>query len=79
MAAVPDLHARIHSDSSNPSHQCAVTMFLHGQVHAASAAVDAVRNVPVFSSEPLLTAEAFASVDVRLLPCRGPPSLRSVV
>jgi hypothetical protein len=78
MAAVPALHALVHSNSSEASHQCAVTLILHGQVHAASATVDAVRSAPEFSTEPLSGNAVFVSADVRLLACRGPPSLRPV-
>jgi hypothetical protein len=79
MATVPALHALVHPNSTDPSHQCAVTLFLHGQVHASSPAVDAARSAPAFSSEPLFAAAVFASADVRLLPCRGPPSVRPLI
>ncbi len=79
MAASPALHALVHSDSTDPSHQCAVTLFLHGQVHSSSAAIAPARSAPVFAAEPLVCAAIFASSDVRLLPSRGPPSLRSVI
>ena len=74
MAAIPALHALVHNDSSDPSHQCAVTMFLHGQVHASSAAVAVARSAPAFAEAPLLGDAIFVSADVRLLPCRGPPA-----
>jgi hypothetical protein len=79
MAAVPALHALVHRDSSDPSHHCVVTMFLHGQVHASNAAVDAAPSAPAFADEPLFAAAVFVSADVRLLPCRGPPFLRPVI
>ncbi|HUD45188.1 MAG TPA: hypothetical protein VMR33_00075 [Candidatus Baltobacteraceae bacterium] len=79
MAAVPALHALIHSDSSDPSHQCAVTLFLHGQVHASSAAVEVAGGPPVFAARPLFGTVVFVSSDVRLLPSRGPPALRSII
>jgi hypothetical protein len=79
MAAFPALHALVHNDSSDPSHHCVVTMFLHGQVHASSAAVAAARSAPAFAAEPFFAAAAFVSADVRLLPCRGPPFLRPLI
>jgi hypothetical protein len=79
MAAAPALHALVHGDASDPSHHCAVTMFLHGQVHASSAAVKVARSAPAFAAEPLFAVAAFVSADVRLLPCRGPPFLRSSI
>ncbi|HEY3856029.1 MAG TPA: hypothetical protein VGO67_16695 [Verrucomicrobiae bacterium] len=78
MAAVPALHALVHSDANDPSHQCAVTLLLHGQVHSACATVQVVRDVPGFSAEPLCGSGVLVSTDVRLISCRGPPSSQSV-
>jgi hypothetical protein len=79
MAAFPALHALVHGDSTDPSHQCAVTLFLHGQVHASSAAVEAAPGAPAFAAEPLLATTVFVSTDVQLLPSRGPPSILPVI
>jgi hypothetical protein len=79
MAAVPALHALVHDDSTNPSHQCVVTMFLQGHVHASSAGVDVDRSAAAFTDEPILSATPLVSADVRFLPCRGPPRNSSTV
>jgi hypothetical protein len=79
MATVPALHSLVHSDANDPSHRCAVTLLLQGQVHSTCATVQAVCNVPEFAAEPLLDDVLLVSADVQLLPCRGPPSLQSVI
>jgi hypothetical protein len=73
MVAIPALHALVHPNSTDPTHQCAVTLLLHGQVHASSPFVETTRSAPAFAAEPLFANAGFVSADVRLLPCRGPP------
>jgi len=74
MAALPALHAFVHHDSSDPNHECAVTLLLHGQVDAASAAAP-VFEAPQFSTVTAALPETiFVSADLRLLPSRGPPA-----
>ncbi len=74
LAAVPDLHSWFHQDAGAPGHECAVTLFLHGQVHSPSTDV-ALAPCPrlLFSFAPAPGVE-FVSADVRLLPSRGPPA-----
>ena len=74
MAASPALHELIHSDATRADHQCAVTVFAHGQVD--SAIVDVVAVVPVAPAEFLPTRYVSiisASVDT-LPPGRAPPA-----
>jgi hypothetical protein len=78
MSVFPALHTFVHPDASDPSHQCAVTLFLHGQVHVSAANVAPARSAPAFAAEPLFATAVFSSADVRLLPCRGPPALQTV-
>jgi hypothetical protein len=74
LAACPTLHKSIHKDADNTSHECAVTLFSHGQVDATSAAA------PVFCAPAQLIfcqtppRIIFVSTDIRLLPGRGPPA-----
>ena len=75
MAAVPALHNLVHSDSSNPSHQCAATLFVHGQVHYSNVSVEVTRSVPCLPGRQWKPNVIFVSADVQLLPCRGPPAL----
>ncbi len=75
MVAVPGLHTLAHHDARDTGHECAVTLFAHGQVHCASTVVDWVRPIPlVVTSRPAPRA-LFVTTDLRLLPSRGPPGL----
>jgi len=78
MVALPGLHVLFHSDASDPGHQCAVTLFAHGQVHCPEAAVPVVRPEPLAVFVQSRREAGFVSTDVRLLPGRGPPSLPSL-
>jgi len=74
MAAVPALHQLLHHDANDPSHECAVTLFLGGQVHCPGTDVAAIEPLPVLISPAPARCADFVSADVRLLPGRGPPS-----
>jgi hypothetical protein len=74
MAAVPALHELVHHDASDPSHQCAVTLLLTGQVHCPGTVVQAAKPAPVLISVAPSRRIVCISADVRLLPSRGPPS-----
>jgi hypothetical protein len=78
MVTFPGLHALFHRDASEPDHECAVTLFVHGQVHCADAVVPVLRPEPLPIFIQSLRAAVFVSTDVRLLPGRGPPSLPSL-
>jgi hypothetical protein len=79
MSVFPALHTLVHPDACDPSHQCAVTLFLHGQVHASDANVAPARTASAFAAEPLFPTAVFSSADFRLLPCRGPPAPQTVI
>jgi hypothetical protein len=74
MAAVPAFHSWVHHDAGDPNHECAVTLFLHGQVHAASFAVEVAKRPDVFVFFAPLGGVDFVSSDVRLVPGRAPPA-----
>jgi hypothetical protein len=74
MAAVPAFHAWVHHDAADPSHECAVTFFLHGQVHSPTTDVEAAPCPPLRISHAPPRRADFVSTDVRLLPSRGPPA-----
>jgi hypothetical protein len=74
MAAVPSFHAWLHNDARDPNHECAVTLMLHGQVHSATAGVEAIKCPPVLICHVPALCVDFVSSDVRLLPGRGPPA-----
>jgi hypothetical protein len=78
MAVFPALHSLVHHDACDPDHECAVTLFSHGQVDASPTAL------PVFCAPaPLIDRQSppriiFVSADIRLLPSRGPPASPSL-
>jgi len=74
MAACPALHKLIHQDADSASHQCAVTMFAHGQVNCP--AVEVVAIVPVALVHFLLlnSVPVFNAPVATLPPGRGPPA-----
>jgi hypothetical protein len=78
MVVFPGLHSLIHADASDPDHECAVTLFAHGQVHGADAAIPVLRPEPAAVFTQSQREAVFVSTDVRLRPGRGPPSLLSV-
>jgi hypothetical protein len=79
LAASPALHEFFHPDAGKEDHECAVTLFLHGQVSASGTvvAVVSVPTLPIFHlSAP---AVVYVSTDVQLLPSRGPPISAALV
>jgi hypothetical protein len=72
LAAVPFLHALVHSDCHSPTHECGVTLFLHGQVNSSEVAVDIVLPPPPVIHE-MSCQRPFVSRDKPLRPGRGPP------
>jgi hypothetical protein len=68
------LHGILHPDANNEHHQCAITIFAHGQIDLTDASP--VLAAPVFrefqNSAPLESA-APVSRDYLLLPGRAPP------
>ena len=73
MAACPGLHELIHHDADEPGHECAVTMFLHGQVNSPVVDVAAIIPVAVVAEAPLNFATVFSAPLKMLPPGRGPP------
>jgi hypothetical protein len=73
MAACPDLHELIHHDADEPGHECAVTMFAHGQVD--SPVVDVAAIIPVAPVEffPMTSVSVFNALVEELPPSCGPP------
>ena len=74
MAACPKLHELIHHDADQPGHECAVTMFAHGQVDSSVATVVTILPlIPVDFSPLTLVSLPNAQVET-LPPGRGPPT-----
>ncbi len=74
MAAVPAFHAWVHHDACDPNHECAVTLFVNGQVHSPTTGVEIAQSPPVLLVLAPAHGVDFVSADVRLLPSRGPPA-----
>lgn len=75
MVACPALHEWIHADAGAPEHQCAVTLFAHGQVHAASVVVPLPAPLPFIVTTPCGVFVAFRPAIEDLPASRGPPAL----
>jgi hypothetical protein len=75
MAASSSLHKLIHHDADKADHECAITMFAHGQVD--SAAGDVPVSTPTFLIETSLPAElsVFSAAVENLPPGRAPPAV----
>lgn len=73
LAAVPSLHELIHHDAGEADHQCAVTMFAHGQVD--SSVVEVALPVPAAPVEfsPQTLVSVLSTLVATLPPGRGPP------
>ncbi len=78
MAASPALHEWIHADAGTPEHQCAVTLFAHGQVHAASVTVPLPAPLLFIVTTPCGVFVAFRPAIEDLPAGRGPPALPAV-
>jgi hypothetical protein len=74
MAACPGLHEWLHADADKAGHECAVTMFIHGQVDSAVVLVAAVLPPSPVACSPLTASVQFHSRTDTLPPGRGPPS-----
>jgi len=68
------LHKLIHPDANSAEHQCAVTIFAHGQVNAAESLPPLVAFVAaLFFLLPPLQSAVFSSFDYRYSASRAPP------
>jgi hypothetical protein len=74
LAASPSLHQWLHHDANEPGHECAVTLFTHGQVNATTI-VPVVAVVAALFGGVALLARTFelASADYRFSRSRAPP------
>jgi len=74
MAAFPALHLLVHRDAADADHECAVTLFAHGQVEAASTTIPLLPAAHRVVHDEALPRIIFVSTDILLLPSRGPPA-----
>jgi hypothetical protein len=77
MAALPALHELFHADADRADHQCAVTLFAHGQMDAADVAVAVIVPPVVADFFSIPATLVFSSAVETLPPGRAPPSVVS--
>ena len=75
MAACHELHELIHHDAGAPVHECAVTLFAHGQVDSVSVDVPIAAPVTFVELLPVMKFSVFSPVIDNLPAGRGPPVL----
>lgn len=73
MAVVPALHELIHKDADEAGHQCAVTLFAHGQVDSPVVEVAAIVPAAPVEFLPHTSDSVFNALVETLPPGRGPP------
>jgi hypothetical protein len=79
MVACPELHEYFHHDAKDTHHQCAATLFTHGQMMTSDTAlVLAVLVLLLLFCIPPSKLAEFSSVDLRLGFGRAPPHFFSL-
>jgi hypothetical protein len=74
LAASPSLHEWVHADAGKEDHQCAVTLFAHGQVDSSVLEVAASLPVAAIEQSPQILVSVFNTLVETLPPGRGPPA-----
>jgi hypothetical protein len=74
MASSEALHKLVHHDADQAGHECAATLFAHGQVDSAVCDVPAVIPTAPVESNPLAEFSVFSSTVENLPLGRAPPS-----
>jgi hypothetical protein len=74
LAASPQLHEQFHPDANSSHHQCAVTLFAHGQVDSAAVEISAVVPAAAIEICPQFTFSVFAPAIENLPAGRAPPA-----
>jgi hypothetical protein len=77
MAACPALHQLIHHDANQPGHECAVTIFAHGKVEAATVEVSVTAAAILIAASPQIEISVFSTAIENLPPGRAPPAVVS--
>jgi hypothetical protein len=77
MAASPELHELFHADAGQAEHQCAVTLFAHGQVDSATVEVAALAPVVLVETIPPILFSVFRPAIKNLPAGRAPPASAS--
>ena len=73
LAASPSLHELLHADAGSPQHQCAVTLFAHGQVDSATVEISTVVPTVFIEKTSQFEFSIFAPAIENLPAGRAPP------
>ena len=73
MAASPALHELVHADAGKADHECAVTLFAHGQVDSASLTVPVLASLTLIQTVPSVEISVFRPAIEQLPAGRAPP------
>ena len=73
LAASPSLHELFHPDAGKVEHQCAVTLFAHGQVDSAAVDLTPAAVVASIQLSPRLEISVFTPAIENLPAGRAPP------
>jgi len=73
MAASPSLHEWFHADAGESGHQCAVTLFAHGQVDSSTADVSVAAPQTFAAANPPVEISIFSPAIENLPAGRAPP------
>jgi hypothetical protein len=73
LAASAALHEWLHADAGKTDHECAVTLFAHGQMDSTAVEVAAILPVAPVEFLPLTSVSVFKALVETLPPGRGPP------
>jgi hypothetical protein len=73
MEVSPTLHKLFHSDANTTRHECAVTLFAHGQVDSTSADVPVVAALASVQTLPAVEISLFSPAIENLPAERAPP------
>ena len=77
LAVSPALHERLHGDAHRAGHECAVTMFAHGKVDAATVDVSVVIPTAPIETASQIEFSVFTPAVKNLPPGRAPPPVSS--
>lgn len=78
MAVCPALHQLLHKDAAQPGHECAVTIFTHGKIDAATVDVPVFVTTVLLGAAPPVEFSVFSTSVEYLPPGRGPPFIPAI-
>lgn len=73
LAIAPKLHEFFHADAGQTAHQCAITLFAHGQVDSTVVEISTSKPVIFVATTPQPVISVFAPAIENLPAGRAPP------